>query len=1500
MLTFQTLKMEICVICNSHTGEKLTKLTDVGLATLRSACELRDRPDIDNYLSSSPSSVFVHHSCRRSFTRCKELKKLRLQLEVPQNNPVLRSQSTCFQWKTMCFLCALPADDSADVRRVCTLELGGRILEKCAQRCDDWSLEIRSRLESCNDLVAEEGRYHRLCHNRFWSDLPCVVGAVDCGRPAADNAMTIFEKMCYVLETTCEENAYTMDGLHELMSSLCTGDPQFDIYSAKHVKRLLKERYGDRIFFAEVSGRKNVICFRDLSNLIVSDKWYVDKLAENVDVRDKIVRDAARLIADEIRQIPSSTSIYPTTEDISTPNDQLIPPLLATFMQSLVRCKLKQSALSQALIQASRPQSIIMPLLFGLGVQLDHEFGSKFLLQVLSRLGFSVSYDEVTRFKMSVMQSHSDAADADDHVAADVSFAQYVADNIDHNMCTIDGYNTFHGMGMIAASVVDNVLQYCSRPVQRLSKRCKMSDVCNELHVKVTPYYLQTGVGLSSVTIRKTVTLQSPVTLPPIWNLNIIWHMYGLRQQQEIARPNWSGFMQTVCTGDHVPAASLQLLPIIDLKPTDETCMYSTLLFIIDQYRKFRDDVPCVTFDQPLYVKAIDIATAAKLNIVCRLGGFHTVMNFLGAIGYIMAGSGLESLLELMYGPNTVQQVLTGKAYARAVRGHFIIQDALLQLVLQRLVAQETLDNSSTVTESMLRNTTEEIQTTTVDVMHQLYGQIWQDRVDVGDDCILQQCEALSTVASGLQNVMIEMMSESRTSRLWLNYINWIDVIKMFITAERTSNWKLHLLACQSMLNVFAAAGHFNYARTCRLYLQQMSDLEDNHPSLYQQFMQGNHTIRRSERMWAGLSCDLVIEQTLMKSAKGRGGLTRGRGMHDTVRHTWTSTMSECAGIHLAMITATGLLNDASDHAEVGEARMKRDCHDLIKVKEYLLANNPFRFFDVVRLVSLYSGVVAGPDDNVTCDIADEIGFQIQEKWNDLKFSEISLKKKDRVKTLAHLSNSCVIGNEQLHVDANRLFHRLVILGERSLDITVYFRYELTQYPTSLFCNGLMRKPDKPSLYKRYTADIMSSQFPRGSVFVVDGGCLLHKVKWVKGYTFEQLSAQYLSYVNSKFGHKVIVVYDGYGSMASTKDHEHARRHSKVSKIAPRVNPAASNQILFEREQFLANTENKADFVTMLVQCFANCGVQTFQSTGDADVDIVSVALQHALAGTSVVVYCDDTDVLSMLLHHRSHIMSDVYFWSETKKTKAGDKRINVSDLQTHMGKELCESILVLHALGGCDTTSSIFGIGKGKILSKLGADSRFRSVIPVLQDQNATQEQVTEAGMQLLSVLYGGKPSDSLDSLRYSAYLRLVSASLGRLQPEKLPPSSRAGYYHILRVHLQAVEWATLTLHVLNPTDWGWKLEEGRYCPIKTDLPIAPADILHIIRCGCKTGCGSALCSCQKNGLSCMSACNCYGSNCANSDNRLPVTEFDGTFDADLDMVMDSDIDWIAEETFE
>ena len=32
-------------------------------------------------------------------------------------------------------------------------------------------------------------------------------------------------------------------------------------------------------------------------------------------------------------------------------------------------------------------------------------------------------------------------------------FTQWIGDNVDHNVSTLDGKNTFHGMGIIAASI---------------------------------------------------------------------------------------------------------------------------------------------------------------------------------------------------------------------------------------------------------------------------------------------------------------------------------------------------------------------------------------------------------------------------------------------------------------------------------------------------------------------------------------------------------------------------------------------------------------------------------------------------------------------------------------------------------------------------------------------------------------------------------------------------------------------------------------------------------------------------------------------------------------------------------------------------------------------------------------------------------------------------------------------------------------------------------------
>lgn len=63
-------------------------------------------------------------------------------------------------------------------------------------------------------------------------------------------------------------------------------------------------------------------------------------------------------------------------------------------------------------------------------------------------------------------------------------------------------------------------------------------------------------------------------------------------------------------------------------------------------------------------------------TIILRLGGLHVEMSFLDCIGHIMAGSGIENVLELVYAKNVVPHILSGKAVARAIRGHFLVDAA--------------------------------------------------------------------------------------------------------------------------------------------------------------------------------------------------------------------------------------------------------------------------------------------------------------------------------------------------------------------------------------------------------------------------------------------------------------------------------------------------------------------------------------------------------------------------------------------------------------------------------------------------------------------------------------------------------------------------------------------------------------------------------------------------------------------------------------------------------
>ena len=76
-----------------------------------------------------------------------------------------------------------------------------------------------------------------------------------------------------------------------------------------------------------------------------------------------------------------------------------------------------------------------------------------------------------------------------------------------------------------------------------------------------------------------------------------------------------------------------------------------------------------------------------------------------------------------------------------------------------------------------------------------------------------------------------------------------VNILRTFIKAERTANWELHLQAVSEMLPYLAASGHNLYVKCARLYLQSMSNLRDDHPAVYRDFVSGLHVVRRSESL---------------------------------------------------------------------------------------------------------------------------------------------------------------------------------------------------------------------------------------------------------------------------------------------------------------------------------------------------------------------------------------------------------------------------------------------------------------------------------------------------------------------------------------------------------------------------------------------------------------------------------------------------------------------------
>jgi hypothetical protein len=260
------------------------------------------------------------------------------------------------------------------------------------------------------------------------------------------------------------------------------------------------------------------------------------------------------------------------------------------------------------------------------------------------------------------------------------------------------GNNTLHIMGIIQI-VTPKSSVLLEEPIPRIKEIPSAKDFAVKVRVSIQIYQNDGVVGYSKINVQD-FAYESEVTASLLEKVDVMW-FYG--KWKNLSVPGWNGFIAPLTNNlTDFSKSKISFLPFIHQPASNYNTIYTTLLCALENAKRYGHDVCIVTFDQPLYAKAREIVSSApegfKLSkIIIRLGGFHLLMLFLGAIGSIMQGSGMKEVLSEIYAPKSLEKMLNRHAYA-SVRAHTLLQLTLAIIILKELDTDYVMDANLIIT----------------------------------------------------------------------------------------------------------------------------------------------------------------------------------------------------------------------------------------------------------------------------------------------------------------------------------------------------------------------------------------------------------------------------------------------------------------------------------------------------------------------------------------------------------------------------------------------------------------------------------------------------------------------------------------------------------------------------------------------------------------------------------------------------------------------------------
>ena len=1560
---------------------------------VRAATERRDSlflrldkvlPNIEN------QDVLWHWSCYKTYTSkwniaCSTNVNTETadQTQHPkQNATVLRSEVTTIDMSLCIFCQRVYANREKSLHTIMDKQVAITIMKTVEDLNDE---KMRIRLSGRN-LVVSKMKYHKKCHrdytykaNKVSSTTNKCTAMPTTERPAEDPFAKAFQLLTEEIECGLftEGKAFSLKYLLKRFTELRNEpDSEQSYYRAKNLQCRLKSHYGDKIMIQVQKGRSksNIIfsssitvgqavsaasalqeSFTELSFGCEDDDGLSDSESEqDHDVNANTLYHSAKCLRSALQRIREKKNVQKSQIISNEHVESLIPDSLYMFMRWLLEDDSDRSPISAKKEKCLRPdihrlilslsqdlifacnRNILPPKHIGIDVTVKHLTGCVELIRILNRFGHSISYDKVINLEKGFVQQVLEDNESDDMaIPTNISpgkFVQAAADNLDFNEETLDGKHTTHTTTLVLYQRTQNgkfgleiktKVEKDRRPLAELQLNLNDCNFVKHNHKLKLPECLLREEDNAEI---ECLNKQSAKYFDMAW---VFARMCPSKEFQVSLEkvgsqmvPSWTAF-NAIITSSSPEVTSIGYCPMIPASPTDYNTVFTVMKTVQKMMKTLGQQHSVITFDEAIYSKAKDIQWRCPeefKHTVLRLGGFHTAMTFISVIGKRYEESRLEDLLieSGIYGSNSVLRIMNGKAYNKGVRALKLLMEAFCRLRFHSLAPQMTRKSDGVAymeTISKLKD-------------------VVSSKDDAVCEEVIREVEHRSKVIDEeLSKIRETCKSESGTFAFWDEFIDMIEILLRFIRAEREAIWDLHIDALSEMIPYFFAYDRINYSRWASVYLADMKSLPNTAKSVHDEFMNGNHPVKRAPGTFNQVWTDLALEQSVNRDSKVKGGIVGFTQKTEAVNR-WLVTAHKRA----AIVSSTKSLIESNDHEsgqerelthkEFGKKRLERDESDVQKLLRVLSEQmlNPFdtKAHQTSSVMNIATNVTATDDVSNDIRTALNVGktcfdeFVKSRLGNRHEKSIMEPLKKNKLKTLAFHRTPVKLPSRSessvVSLNADRtFFSRLIVVAKtRSVDLKAVLAHELSPVPMSLaYADSSLRKTQKSKLLHILEAEVTSTEeaLPESDtccVWIYDGMALVQRTKTAMLVTFGDFANLLLGIVLKTFNIKkcdrVDVVFDRYDRTMSIKSSERQRRQRSTGLYLHIHGP--QTPLPKQWTKFMDDSRSKANLTSFLCTYWCKIaparipegkslyigggfddvlmtkrivvnGVEEchdlFSDQEEADTRMLLHASHAAENCQRIVIDSPDTDVIVLCVYFYRHIqgIQEFYFYTGT-----GEKRrfVPVHAICLALGPMLSGLMLPFHAITGCDSTSAVGKLGKVRPWQLLRENvTKYKQL-----SSFGTTLEVSSVTMACAEVFfceaYGSKLVN-VNDVRHDMFCKRFTKT------EALPPTQDCLGMHLLRANYQSLIWKTalqLTPGNNDPVGHGWEKDGEAIKPRLMTNPCAPESLLVVVTCSCAKSECKGRCSCKNQGLSCIDACKCGGGEACKNPCKSSTTEDD------------------------